>query len=264
MTGGAVAIAKRAMRLMLAVTMTQMVTQAAAPAAAETLIVQGSTTFNRRIMEPFRAEIERAAGYDLTIIPNKSTPGLVGLMEGRAHLGMISAPLRTEIDILRQVAPGMAYDLLREFNISTTQVAIGVHQSNPVRKASTDTIAKILRGDIKNWKELGGPDLPIRVVLVGGGGGLTAVVESELLGGQKAAGSNAIYVKTPVQLVQVIEQERGALGFAQLALAKQRGIPELVTDRPIQQTLSLVTLGSPTPAMQAVIDATRSVVKKTM
>ena len=115
MTGGAVAIAKRAMRLMLAVTMTQMVTQAAAPAAAETLIVQGSTTFNRRIMEPFRAEIERAAGYDLTIIPNKSTPGLVGLMEGRAHLGMISAPLRTEIDILRQVAPGMAYDLLREF-----------------------------------------------------------------------------------------------------------------------------------------------------
>jgi hypothetical protein len=67
-----------------------------------------------------------------------------------------------------------------------------------------------------------------------------------------------------VQLVQVIEQERGALGFAQLALAKQRGIPELVTDRPIQQTLSLVTLGNPTPAMQAVIDATRSVVKKTM
>ena len=45
---------------------------------------------------------------------------------------------------------------------------------------------------------------------------------------------NIIYVKTPVQLVQVIEQERGALGFAQLALAKQRGIPELVTDRPIQ------------------------------
>ncbi len=187
MAGGAVAIAKRAARLMLAVTMIQVATQAASPAAAETLIVQGSTTFNRRIMEPFHSQIEATAGHVLTIIPNKSTPGLIGLMEGRAHLSMISAPLRTEIDILRQVAPGMAYDLLREFNISTTQIAIGVHQSNPVRKASAETIAKILRGDIKNWKEIGGPDLPIRVVLVGGGGGVTAVVESELLRGQTGA-----------------------------------------------------------------------------
>jgi hypothetical protein len=67
-----------------------------------------------------------------------------------------------------------------------------------------------------------------------------------------------------VQLVQVIEQERGALGFAQLALVRQRGIPELATDKPLQQTLSLVTLGAPTPAMQAVIDATRLIVNKVM
>ena len=48
MAGGAVVIAKRATRLMLAVTMIQVAAPAASPAAAETLIVQGSTTFNRR------------------------------------------------------------------------------------------------------------------------------------------------------------------------------------------------------------------------
>ena len=48
---------------------------------------------------------------------------------------------------------------------------------------------------------------------------------------------NIIYVKTAVQLVQVVEQEPNALGFAQLALAKQRGLPELVTEEPIEQTL---------------------------
>jgi hypothetical protein len=37
-----------------------------------------------------------------------------------------------------------------------------------------------------------------------------------------------------------------------------------VTDKPLQQTLSLVTLGNPTPAMQAVIDATRLVAQKMM
>ncbi len=67
-------------------------------------------------------------------------------------------------------------------------------------------------------------------------------------------GPHIIYVKTPVQLVQVIEQEPGAFGFAQLALTKQRGLPELTTEAPIEQVLSLVTFGDPTPAMKTVID----------
>ena len=102
---------------------------------------------------------------------------------------------------------------------------------------------KLLLGEIKNWSEFGGENLPIRVVLVGGGGGVTTAIEFELLDGQSAKGQHIIFVRTPVQLVQVIEQERGALRFAQLALTKQKGIPELVTERPIEQTLSLITFG---------------------
>ena len=73
-----------------------------------------------------------------------------------------------------------------------------------------------------------------------------------------------LYVRTALQLVSVVEQEVNVLGVAQLSLAKQRGLPELVTDFPVEQTLSLVTLGNPTPAMQAVIDAARVAVDKTM
>jgi hypothetical protein len=54
------------------------------------------------------------------------------------------------------------------------------------------------------------------------------------------------------------------MGFAQLSLARQKGLPELVTDKPVEQTLSLITLGEPTPAMKAVIDAARRAVEKTM
>jgi phosphate transport system substrate-binding protein len=241
-----------------------LMTLAVERAAAETLIIEGSTTFNRRIMEPLLSEIEAASGQRLTVIPNKSTPGLIGLLEGRAQMAMISASLATEIGILQKIKPGLSFDRLRAFKVSATQVAIAVHQSNPVRSASVASIEKILFGEIKNWNELGGPDLPIRVVLVGGGGGLTAVVESELLKGRALRTSNLIQVQTPVQLVQVVEQERGAIGFAQLALVKQRGIPVLSTERPIEQTLSLVTLGDPTPAMQSVIEATRLIAGKMM
>jgi ABC-type phosphate transport system substrate-binding protein len=121
-----------------------------------------------------------------------------------------------------------------------------------------------LLGEIRNWNALGGNDQRIRIVLVGGGGGVTTVVESELLSGKSVSTANAIYVKTPVQLVQVVEQEPGALGFAQLALVKQRELPELTTDKSVEQVLSLVTVGDPTPAMRSVINAIKAIAEKQM
>jgi phosphate transport system substrate-binding protein len=231
---------------------------------AETIIIQGSTTFNRRIMEPFKGAIEADSKHELTIIPNKSVPGLIALMEGRAQIAMISASLKSEIEVLQKVMPGLAYERLQSHEISSTRVAITVHPSNGVRKATLNQIRKVLLGEITNWLELGGKDTPIRVVLVGGGGGVTRVVESELLSGQTAKAKDVIYVKTPVQLVQVVEQETGAIGFAQLALAKQRNLPELMTEQPIEQVLSMVTHGAPSPAVTAVIAATRKAAEKSM
>jgi ABC-type phosphate transport system substrate-binding protein len=83
-------------------------------ALADPLTIQGSTTFNRRIMEPYQTEIETISGQQLTVISNKSTPGLIALLEGRTHLAMISAPLETEVALLEKVMPGLSFEKLRE------------------------------------------------------------------------------------------------------------------------------------------------------
>src|SRR6516165_3444768 len=51
---------------------------ASSAALADPLTIQSSTTFNRRIMEPYQAEIETISGQQL-----KSTPGLIALLEGQ-------------------------------------------------------------------------------------------------------------------------------------------------------------------------------------
>jgi phosphate transport system substrate-binding protein len=226
-------------------------------AAADTLIVQGSTTFNRRIMLAHQGAIEVASGHTLTVIPNKSTPGLVALFEGRAQLAMISAPLASEIEELRKLAPEMPVERLHAFEIMATRIAIGVHPSNPVRRASLQDIKRILLGEITNWKELGGPDLQIRVALAEGGG-IAALIKSELLGGRPVTAPNVLNASAPERLIPLIEQFPDVVGFAQLSLVNRRKIPEIVTDRPLQTTLSFVTLDEPTAAIQAVIDATRA------
>ena len=224
-------IRKSLLGALLVVASTAVVTQA----CAETLIIQGSTTFARRIMEPHKAAIEANSKHELTLIPNKTTPGLIALMEGRAHMTMISTSLKSEIGAMQKALPGLAYDRLQVHTVSTTRIAVALHPSNRVRKASLNQVRKILLGEISNWSELGGADLPIRVVLVGGGGGVTTVVEAELLGGQRTTGPHVIYVRTPVQLVQVVEQEPGAVGFAQLALAKSKGLRSWSPSSPLNR-----------------------------
>jgi phosphate transport system substrate-binding protein len=233
-------------------------------AAADPLILQGSTTFNRRIMEPHEAMIEAKSGQDITVIPNRTMLGIIALMEGRAHMAMISASLDSEVGKMKKAMPGLDYDRLKAFEISSTRVAFIVNPSNPIRKASLDQVKKILTGQIINWSALGGKDAPIRMIIVGGGGGVATTVEAELLNGQPIHAPNIIYVKTALQLTGVVEQEPNAMGIAQLSLAKQKGLPEIATEKPVEQALSLVTLGEPTPAMKAVIDAARQAVEKAM
>jgi phosphate transport system substrate-binding protein len=251
-------------RVLLAVLALTATFAALSPAAADQLIMQGSTTFNRRVMEPHEAAIEAQSGQQVTVIPNRTMLGIIALMEGRAHMAMTSAPLEGEIAKLRKVMPGLDYDRLKMFEVASTRVAFVVNPSNQVRKASLAHVKKVLSGEITNWSALGGKDAPIRVVTVGGGGGVITTVESELLGGQAVHGPQIIYAKTALQVIGIVEQEPNAFGMAQLSLAKQKGLPDVVTDRPIELVLGLITLGEPTPAMKAVIDAARAAVDKTM
>jgi phosphate transport system substrate-binding protein len=234
----------------------------ASQAVADTLIIQGSSTLNRRLFERHQAEVEQISGHELTIIPSRTMLGIIALLEGRAHLAMISSPLQNEVVTLKQAMPGLAYEKLQAHEVTATRVAVAVHPSNPVRKASLAQLRDVLTGKITNWSALGGKNQPIRVAAVGGGGGVIGTVEAELLDGRRVSAPNVLYVKTAVQLVQVVEQEPNILGVGQISLVKQRGIPEIETERPIEQSLSFVTLGNPTPAMKAVIDAARKVAGK--
>lgn len=236
-----------------------------APAAAEeaagpvSLTIQGSTTFHSRLLLPFKRDIEAASGVQLSVIANKSIWGLMALLEGRADLAMISASLAGEVEALKRVAPSLPVERLQEFEVSRTRVAFAVHPSNPVRRLPIEKIKAILTGQIVNWKEVGGADLPIRVVATQDGGGTVVAVRSQVLDGATISAPDAIRLESARHVIAVVQQEAGAIGIAQMSLAQQGGVPELVTDAAVEQQLSLVTLGPPSAAAQRLIDAAREV-----
>ena len=229
--------------------------------AAQTYVLQGSTTFTHRIMDAHLAEIEMGSGHRLTVIPNKSSLGLLALFEKRADFAMISGPLGTEIGSLKPNHPALAYGRLRSFNVWNTPMAFAVNKGNPVRHLADDQMRAILSGEITNWQSVGGPDLPIEIVHVRNGGGVQASVEAALLGGKSIGAKNVILVQISSQVVKIVGQLPGALGLSQLTIVQNSTAAELKLDQAVEQNLNLVTLGDPTPEMMKVVEVARRLEK---
>ncbi len=232
---------------------------AALPARAGTLVLQGSTTFQSELVAGHLPAIEAEAGQTLTVIPNKSNLGLIALLKGEADIAMISTALGNETEVLRRTNPTLPIDRLQEHVVGRTRAALVVHPSNPVISVSGEDLRRILAGEIANWRDVGGPDLPIRVVAVREGGGVLGSVEAAVLGsGAHLAATNQIRVQNGPQIVKVVEQEPGALGITQRKLVDGRAVRIVTMARPIEQQLSLVTMGEPSDAMASVMAAFRA------
>jgi phosphate transport system substrate-binding protein len=225
-------------------------------AAEGPLRIQGSTTFHAAIFAPYRPAIERMAGAPLDIVPNKSSWGLLALLEGRADLAMISAPLDAEIAAARKLQPNFDYAPLSEYRVLTTRIAFAVHPSNPVTRLPVETVTRLLNGQVVNWSQVGGADLAVRVVAVKEGGGTVAAVRSQILG-EVSLAAGAVRLESANHVLKVVAQEPGAIGIAQLGLIRKAGLHEIETDRPVEQPLSFVTAGQPSKKALRVIDATR-------
>jgi phosphate transport system substrate-binding protein len=232
------------------------------PAAAENLTIQGSTTFNTMLLASHRAAIEAASGHSLAVIPNKSSLGLVALMEGRADLAMISTSLQVRwrrCASKRRSFRSRSYALSRSHGPALRSRSIRRIRSAPRtwRRSSVCCAARSITG-----KCSAAPICRSGVVMVRDGGGVTLTVENVLLRGDHLAARNPITVVMGSEVPKVVAQEPGALGLAQLAEVRARKLPELVMDVEIEQQLNLVTLGNPSSAAWDVILAMQNVAAK--
>jgi len=227
-------------------------TQVSSMAWAETVRLVGATTFNSEIMEPYKEQIEKESGQKILLLPSRTAQGVLALFEGD-HIAMSSTKTQNVVDELKRTKSDLPYERLRTVNITRTRAAFSVHVDNSVRYLDRASLPLVLTGEIDNWRQLGWRDRPIKLVMVRPGGGVQLTIETQL--GIKVAAPQIIRVQISSQVNKVVEQEAGALGLAQIENIKHQNVAELTTDHVFQQELNLLTLGAPTPAAQAVIDA---------
>lgn len=228
----------------------------------EGIIIQGSSTVSSRLFVPFKSTIEEKSGQKLAVTSSKSSAGLIALLEGQAQIAMMSSPLEEEIPNVKKILPSGDFSSLKAFEIGRTRAAFAIHPKNTTKSVSMAQLKDILTGKITNWKDVGGPDMPIRLVVVRQGGGVLSTVEAQMNGGKDIDVPNMIKVNNGSQVIKVVQQEEGAVGIAQLGLVTEAKLPELGTEKPIEQRLFLITKDTPAASLQKVIEAAREVASR--
>jgi len=110
----------------------------------------------------------------------------------------------------------------QEHIVAVDSIVIITHPSNPISDITIDQLRGIYAGNINNWSELGGKDMPISLVARQEGSGTRGVFEDRLFGDQPAVlRSDALITDDNNSMAAAVNGDEGALGF--VGYAFQRG-----------------------------------------
>ena len=117
-----------------------------------------------------------------------STAGIQALADGIADIGMCSRALNEE-----------EKTRFTPIEIARDGLAVVVHKSNSVDNLTKQQIQMLFSGRIKNWKELGGRDMPVRLIM------------REEGSGTREAFINLVMKKDPVSRKALVQESNGAV-----------------------------------------------------
>jgi len=185
------------------------------PDAAVPLRYAGSSTVGL-----FVADARDAWPGEIAIdTSGESAGGERSIAEGAADLGGTARTPATEL----------LGGAVRATPIGRDAIAVIVAADSPIRGLTLAQLRDVFTGGIGNWRELGGPDLPIRPTIVAPDSATHEVFRSIVLGGEEYAGCEVVAPDGDVP--RVVARRPGAIGTISLAfLAEATGVRALPVD----------------------------------
>ncbi|AFY70709.1 phosphate ABC transporter substrate-binding protein, PhoT family [Thalassoporum mexicanum PCC 7367] len=194
--------------------------------------------------------------------PNGSSGGIRNLINGTVDLAASSRPLK----------PEEATANLQVVAIAKDAVAVVVSASNPYRGGLTmSQLRQIYEGRITNWSEVGGPNVPIKVINRAQASGTRDLFQNVVLLSQSFAPDSANFITWPQDETTAIIRELGNNGISYATVSQVanqstvRIMPiddSLPTDinairnntYPISRNIFLITTKQTSPAVKEFIE----------
>jgi phosphate transport system substrate-binding protein len=159
---------------------------------------------------------------DPLIIPPDSGAGVQMVIDGTISFAESFRPLKqSEYDLAR--SRGFK---LKQIPVATSAIAFYVNPNLNIPGLSLEQVEQIYSGQITNWKQVGGPDLPIVPISQDPDAKVsTSFLLQGLSGSEKKFGSDVTIVRDTTNAVRKVAQTPGAIGYgAQPLVVNQKTI----------------------------------------
>jgi len=129
----------------------------AAYAGDKFIQIKGSDTMVNLVQAWAEKFMEKNQSDFIAVTGGGSGTGISSLISGTCDIAASSRTIKIkEMDIAKQKGINPY-----EIKIALDGLAVVVNPANPIDKLTVDQLAQIFTGKIKNWKEIGGPDMKI-------------------------------------------------------------------------------------------------------
>lgn len=141
--------------------------------------------------------------------------GIKGVVNGDLEVGSVSRDLTDD-----EIALGLRYTLL-----SRDGLVIATHSSVDIPGLTTEQVRGIYRGDYANWKELGGPDLPITILDRNEDESAKIILRQFVLGKDLRITPKAVNLYYEPDMIDGLQSTVGAIGYFSLGYGLSQDVP---------------------------------------
>jgi phosphate transport system substrate-binding protein len=213
------------------------------------LLLSGSSTVQKLIIEPAQQALEKKTGVMIDSTGPGTIHGVRALMKGEVAAALASCPL----DVAFRETGIPTEGTYREHVIQQDTVVVIVNPGNKVKGLSPAQLAGILTGAITTWKDVGGSNDRIVVVTPPPSSGTRAFVKDAVMQGADFA-TNAYVTVTDREAIDIVAQSPISLGILSEGFVRMnKGKVKVVKTPPLKRQLSVITRDEPSPELKAVI-----------
>ena len=189
-------------------------------AAAETLTIKGSDTFSVELGPPLIAAFqEQNPDVQIDLTGLGSASGIADLLEDTCDVAASTRAFdETEQRMARSKGIGLQSAIAGYYGL-----AVVVNADNPLNDLSDAAVRDVFSGKTTSWKQVGGPDRPIEVLIRDASGGSHLGFRELAMEGREYAAHAQGFAGFD-ELARAVAERPGAIGYVEMNLVAQPGL----------------------------------------